>query len=259
VKRTQAGELAMLVFEEKVKFIFRLDPEGEYQTHQGVILHRDLIDIPWGSEVQSHLGKSFLLFEPTLRDILLHTERKSQIIFPKDIGYILLRLSLGLGKTVIEAGSGSGALTTALAWAVGPTGRVISYDKRQDMIDIAYKNVQQVGLENRVEFRLRDLVEGFQEEEVNALFFDLPQPQNLLHHARRALYAGGTMGAILPTTNQVSELVKALEREHFAMIEVCEILLRFYKTIPERIRPVDRMVAHTGYLVFARLLHTDDH
>lgn len=244
----------MLVFEEKVKFIFRLNPLAEYQTHQGVILHRDLIDIPWGSEVQSHLGKPFLLFEPTLRDILLHTERKSQIIFPKDIGYILLRLSLGTGKRVIEAGTGSGALTTALAWAVGSTGKVISYDKREDMSDLAFKNLQHVGLEDRVEFRVQDLVEGFQETGVDALFFDLPQPQKLLAHVRKALCGGGTFGAILPTTNQVSELLKGLEKNHFSMIDVCELMLRFYKTIPERVRPVDRMVAHTGYLVFARML-----
>jgi tRNA (adenine57-N1/adenine58-N1)-methyltransferase len=248
----------MLVFDEKVKFIFRLDPTAEYQTHQGVILHRDLIDIPWGSEIQSHMGKPFLLFEPTLRDILLQIERKSQIIFPKDIGYILLRLSIGSGKTVIEAGTGSGALTTALAWAVGPTGKVISYDKREDMSELASKNLIHVGLEDRVKFRVQDIVEGFHETGVDALFFDLPQPQNLLFHVRKALSYGGTFGAILPTTTQVSELLKALEKNHFAMIDVCEILLRFYKTIPERLRPVDRMVAHTGYLVFARMLHTEE-
>jgi tRNA (adenine57-N1/adenine58-N1)-methyltransferase len=248
----------MLVFEEKVKFIFRLDTEAEYQTHQGVILHRDLIDIPWGSEIESHLGKPFLLLEPTLRDILLHTERKSQIIFPKDIGYILLRLALGPGKTVIEAGTGSGALTTALAWAVGNTGKVYSYDKRQDMSAQATKNLHLVGLEDRVQFYVHDLINGFHESEVDALFFDLPQPQKMLGHVKKALASGGTLGAILPTTNQVSELVKALDQNHFTMIDVCEILLRFYKTIPERIRPVDRMVAHTGYLVFARLLSIDD-
>jgi len=248
----------MLVFEEKLKFMFRLDPEAEYQTHHGVFLHRDLIEIPWGSEVKSHLGKPFLLLEPTLRDILLHTQRKSQIIFPKEIGYILLRLSIGPGKTVIEAGTGSGALTTALAWAVGPSGKVISYDKRQDMSDLAYKNLLRLGLEDRVEFRVQDLVEGFDVERVDALFLDLAQPHKLLRHVRKALSNGGILGAILPTMNQVSELLKALEKEHFGMIEVCEILLRFYKTIPERLRPLDRMVAHTGYLIFARLLHGED-
>ena len=248
----------MLMLEEKVSFIFRLDPDAEYQTHQGFLLHRDLIDIPWGSEVRSHLGKPFILLEPTLRDILLHTQRKSQIIFPKDIGYILLRLSIGHGKTVIEAGTGSGALTTALAWAVGPSGKVISYDKRQDMSDLANKNLLQVGLEERVEFRVQDLVKGFNEEGADALFLDLPQPQHLLSHVRKALSNGGTFGAILPTMNQVSELLKALEENHFGMIEICEILLRFYKTIPERLRPLDRMVAHTGYLIFARLLHRDE-
>ena len=243
----------MLVYEDK-KFIFRINSTQELQTHEGIIHHSDLIDQPWGSSVKSHLGKSFLILEPTLRDILLHIERKSQIIFPKDIGYILLRLSMGPGKSVIEAGTGSGALTTALAWTVGTSGKVYSYDKRQDMQDLCMKNLQRLGLEKQVEFRTRDLSEGFNENDVDALFLDLPEPQKYLPSVRNALVNGGAFGAILPTMNQVSELLAALEDQHFSMIEVCEILLRFYKTIPQRLRPVDRMVAHTGYLIFARLL-----
>ncbi len=243
----------MLIFDEK-KFIFRLDPVAEFQTHEGIIQHSDLIDLPWGSTVKSHLGKPFLFLEPTLRDILLHIQRKSQIIFPKDIGYILLRLSIGPGKLVIEAGTGSGALTTALAWAVGPTGKVFSYDKRLDMQELSMKNLTRVGLDQRVEFRTRDLSEGFDEEDVDALFLDLPEPQKYLGAVRKALTNGGTFGAILPTMNQVAVLIEGLQDHEFGMIDVCEILLRFYKTVPQRLRPVDRMVAHTGYLTFARPL-----
>lgn len=257
MKRAKEGQLAMLIYEEK-KFIFRLDPTIELQTHEGIIHHQSLIGLPWGSYVQSHLGKMFLLLEPTLRDILLNTQRKSQIIFPKDIGYILLRLSIGPGKTVIEAGTGSGALTTALAWAVGPSGKVFSYDKREDMQELSKKNLTRVGLDDRVEFKTRDLSLGFDEGDVDALFLDLPEPQNYLSAVREALTNGGAFGSILPTMNQVSELLKGLEGHQFGMIDVCEILLRFYKTIPQRLRPLDRMVAHTGYLVFARPLIITD-
>ena len=130
----------MLVTGEK-KFIFRLDPQSELQTHQGVFKHSGLINHPWGTHVESHIGIPFLLLQPTLRDILLHIQRRSQIIFPKDIGYILVRLSIGPGAYVIEAGTGSGGLTTALAWAVGPEGKVISYDKREDMQALAKQNL----------------------------------------------------------------------------------------------------------------------
>jgi tRNA (adenine57-N1/adenine58-N1)-methyltransferase len=253
LKRAKEGQIAMLIFEDK-KFIFRLDPSTELQTHQGIIQHNDLIGLPWGSTAKSHLGKSFLFLEPTLRDILLHIQRKSQIIFPKDIGYILLRLSVGPGKKIIEAGTGSGALTTALAWAIGPDGKVFSYDRRSDMQELSKKNLSRVGLDKRVEFRVRELSEGFEEEDVDALFLDLPEPQKYLEAVRKALANGGTFGAILPTMNQVSELLEGLQDHQFGMMDVCEILLRFYKTVPQRLRPVDRMVAHTGYLIFARPL-----
>jgi tRNA (adenine57-N1/adenine58-N1)-methyltransferase len=242
----------MLVGDDQKRFFFRLDPAGELQTHHGVIGHRGLIGIPWGSQVESHLGSRFYVLQPTLRDVLLHIRRRSQIVFPKDIGYILLRLAVGSGTKVIEAGTGSGALTTALAWAVGPSGKVISYDRRQDMQALALRNLQRVGLQDRVDLRLRDIGEGFDESGADALFLDLPKPHACLPQVREALRSGGAFGAILPTANQVSMLLEALRRHSFASVEVCEVLIRFYKPVPERLRPTDRMVAHTGFLIFAR-------
>jgi len=236
------------------KFIFRLEAGAKFQTHLGILLHDDLINLPWGSQAESHLGKFFTLMQPTLHDILLHTPRESQIIFPKDIGYILLRLSIGPGSKIVEAGTGSGALTTALAWSVGPEGHVYSYDKREDMQLLARNNLVRVGLENRTTFRLRDIGEGMEENDMDALFLDLASPEKYLHHVRASLSNAGTFGSILPTTNQVSSLLRGLEKHGFTSIDVCEILIRYYKVIPDRLRPVDRMVAHTGYLVFARLL-----
>lgn len=244
----------MLVAHNQKRFILRLEPGKDFQTHHGILQHDDLIGIPWGSEIRNHLGKCYYLLEPTLRDLLLNIKRRSQIIFPKDIGYILLRLSIGPGKTVVEAGTGSGALTTALAWMVGQPGKVISYDRREDMQALAHRNLKRVGLEDQVEFRLHDIAEGFDETDVDALFLDLPSPQIYLPQARAALCNGGMFGSILPTANQVSALLHDLQRNDFALMEVCEIFLRFYKPVPERLRPTDRMVAHTGYLVFARAI-----
>lgn len=252
LRETKIGDLAMLVSGDRKQFFINLEPGEILQTHRGILKHDDLIGIPWGSELRSHLDARYHIFEPTLRDLLLQIKRHSQIIYPKDIGYILLRLSVGPGKTVIEAGTGSGALTTALAWTVGPNGKVISYDRRADMQDLARRNLEKVGLLERVDLRQRDIAEGFDEQDAEALFLDLPSPHTFIPQARAALRNGGILGVIVPTTNQVNVLLESLQRHDFDRVEVCEILLRFYKAVPERFRPVDRMIAHTGFLIFAR-------
>lgn len=254
LKQTKEGDFAMLVLNHK-QFLFKLKADKEFQTHEGFIRHDDLIGIPWGSIVSSHLGVSFMLLEPSLRDALLHIRRHSQIIYPKDIGYILLRLSIGPDKSVIEAGTGSGAFTTALAWAVGSEGNVISYDKRLDMQNLAKQNLEKLGLEDRVTFELRDIGDGFNHKNVDSLFLDLPNPEDYLAQSREALSNGGNFGAIVPTMNQVTKLLYGLEKHGFGMINVCETLIRFYKTVPNRMRPLDRMVAHTGYLIFSRPIY----
>ena len=248
----RAGDLAQLVGNDHKHFIIRLEAGGQLQTHRGYVNHDDLIGLPWGSQVHSHIGKPFHLLEPSLHDILLATQRNTQIMYPKDIGFVLVNLDIGPGKHVLEAGTGSGGFTTALAFAVGPQGRVTTYEVRPEMQKLARKNLSRVGFEDRVTFKLRDIGEGFEERNVDALFLDVPNPEDYIQQARSALKTGGYFGCILPTANQVSRLILALKKNDFAFIEVCEILLRYYKTIPQRLRPTDRMVAHTGYLIFAR-------
>jgi tRNA (adenine57-N1/adenine58-N1)-methyltransferase len=120
------------------------------------------------------------------------------------------------------------------------------------MQNLARKNLARLGLAERVEFKLRDINDGFDETGVDSLFLDVNNPYDYIRQARAALALGGFFGAISPTTNQVSRLLNSLYREHFAFLDVCEVLLRYYKPVPERLRPTDRMVAHTGFLVFAR-------
>ncbi|HSR48248.1 MAG TPA: tRNA (adenine-N1)-methyltransferase [Anaerolineales bacterium] len=253
------GDLVLLIDAKNKLFIFRLEPGRQLQTHRGVLRHDDLVGVAWGASVRTHLGEAFQVLSPTLHDLLLHLRRSSQIIFPKELGYILLRLSAGAGSRVVEAGTGSGALTLALAWSVGAEGRVFSYDRRADMQSLARRNLEQVGLETRVTFHEQDIEAGFGETDVDALFLDLPDPHLFLPQVRSSLRPGSPFGAILPTANQVAALLTALDSNGFAFVEVCEILLRFYKTVPQRLRPVDRMVAHTGYLVFARPLLDPPH
>jgi tRNA (adenine57-N1/adenine58-N1)-methyltransferase len=250
----QAGDVALLVSARNKRFLVKLDPALKLETHRGILLHSDLIGQTWGSQVFSHMGSPFLLLQPSLADILLETRRNTQIMYPKEIGFILVTMGIGPGSYVVEAGTGSGSLTTALAFAVGPGGLVVSYDSRPEMQRLAQKNLHRVGLAERVIFKERDIANGFDETGVDALFLDVPNPHDNLRQVRTALKPGGYIGSILPTTNQVSLLLIALKREGFGFIDVCELMLRYYKPVPERLRPTDRMVAHTGYLIFARTI-----
>jgi tRNA (adenine57-N1/adenine58-N1)-methyltransferase catalytic subunit len=253
----QVGDIAQLISAQNKRFIFRLTIDAKFETHRGYISHNDLIGKPWGSRVLSHMGSPFVLLQPSLADILLETRRNTQIMYPKDIGFILTTMDIVPGKHVLEAGTGSGSFTTALAYAIGPQGLITSYESRPEFQRLAQKNIDRLGLTERVQFKLRDIAEGFDEKNVDALFLDLPNPQDYIAQARGALKPGGYFGSILPTTNQVSTLLIALRRDNFAFIEVCEILLRYYKAVPDRLRPTDRMVAHTGYLIFARSVFAD--
>ena len=246
------GDLALLVGLRHKSFIVRLQAGAQLHTHRGMLAHDDLIGRPWGSQVSSHLGSPFFLLQPSLSDLLRETKRNTQIMYPKDIGYILVRMGIGPGQHVLEAGTGSGAFTTALAFAVGSEGHVTTYEMRPEFQNLARNNLARVGLEDRVTFKLRDVAQGFDETGVDALFLDLPNPDDYMPQVRAALKPGGYFGSILPTTNQVTRLLSALRREHFAFIEVVDLLLRFYKPEPDRFRPTDRMVAHTGFLIFAR-------
>jgi tRNA (adenine57-N1/adenine58-N1)-methyltransferase len=253
----QVGDIAQLISAQNKRFIIRLVQDGKFETHRGYISHNDLIGKTWGTRIDSHLGSPFILLQPSLSDILVETRRNTQIMYPKDIGFILITMDIGPGKRIIESGTGSGSFTTALAFAVGPQGRVFSYESRSEFQHLAKKNLERLGLADRVDFKLRDIIEGYDEHNVDAVFLDLPNPQDYLMQAKQALKPGGYLGSILPTTNQVSTLLIALRRANFAFIEVCEILIRFYKAHADRLRPTDRMVAHTGYLIFARSATAD--
>jgi tRNA (adenine57-N1/adenine58-N1)-methyltransferase catalytic subunit len=255
--QTKAGDLVLLVGPRQKNFLVRLKPGEKLQTHRGVVNHDDLIEKTWGSQVYSHMGRAFILLPPSLSDLLLETKRNTQIMYPKDIGFILVTMGIGPGQHVVEAGTGSGALTTALAFAVGPSGRVTSYEVREEMQRLAQKNLGRIGLADRVTFKLANIAEGFDETDVDALFLDVPNSYDYLPQVRNALKPGGYFGTILPTTNQVTKLLISLNRERFGFIEVCELMLRYYQIHPDRLRPTDRMVAHTGYLIFARPVQHD--
>lgn len=183
----------------------------------------------------------------------MHVKRASQIVYPKEIGYILLRLNIIPGARVVEAGTGSGALALAFSRFVQPGGRVYTYEEREDMLELARKNLERAGALDVVELKQRDIRSGFDERGADALFLDVREPWLFLAQAHAALKGGGFFGSLVPTANQLTDLIGEIESlGGWADVEVIEILMRHYKPVAERLRPEDRMIAHTGYLLFAR-------
>ena len=246
------GDLAQLVGLRHKHFIFTLQAGRKFETHRGILQHDDLIGKPWGTQVFSHIGSPFYLLQPSLGDLLVDLPRTTQILYPKDIGFIFVTMGIGPGRKVLEAGTGSGSMTTALAYALGTEGQVISYEVKPDVQNLARKNLTRFGLETRVDFKLRDIAEGFDETDADSFFLDVPNPYDYTSQVRNALKPGGFLCSLVPTFNQVEKTLLALRQTNFAFVEVCEILLRYYQAEPTRLRPTDRMVAHTGFLIFAR-------
>ena len=249
------GDLAEIVGRSHFHHIVKIESGKEIQSHKGILKMDDLIGLQWGSTVKSHNGNTFFVLQPALNDILKDTPRNTQILYPKDIGFVLLSLGIGPGKTVVEAGTGSGALTTAFAYTVGNEGHVFTYEARKEMQDVAVKNLKKNFLDDRVTFKLRNIEDGFDEKNADALFLDVPNSYDYIPQAKEALKPGGFFGSILPTANQVEKLLRALRDNGFSFTEVCEIFIRYYRTDPDRFRPVDRMVGHTGFLIFSRSLN----
>jgi tRNA (adenine57-N1/adenine58-N1)-methyltransferase len=253
----QSGDIVLLISEDNKRFYTKVRPDHLQHTHQGIIAHNDLLGQPAGRKVTTNTGHRYTVVEPSLPELMKGVSRNTQIVYPKDAGRIIFNLNIYAGRRVIEAGSGSGSLTMALARFVAPTGRVYSYEIRPEIQQNARANIDRAGLSDYVDFKLRDIEAGFAETEVDALFLDVREPWRYLPQAKAALKAGGFFGAILPTTNQVSELLVGLKQHDFGGVEVEELLVRRYKPIPGRLRPEDSMVAHTGYLIFARNINLD--
>jgi tRNA (adenine57-N1/adenine58-N1)-methyltransferase len=249
-----AGELIQLVSPKGKRYTMILDPDEELHTHDGLISLAKVREMDFGQAVSTHLGREYLVLKPTLYDLLKNVQRKTQIIYPKDIGYILLKLGIGPGGEVLEAGSGSGSLTMALAWYTGQQGTVHSFERRSEFVDLCSRNLERVGLRDRVTFYSRDIEQGFGLTDIPAGFIDVRTPWDYVDQLGQALRNGAPAGFLLPTMNQVERLLRALEGSSFTDLEVVEILVRPYKPVADRLRPEDRMVAHTGYLIFCRVM-----
>ena len=239
--------------DKKNSFFVALKKGEVFGTHKGNIPHDEIIGKNYGDIVKTHKGHEYIVLKPTLYDIIMYgIKRKTQIIYPKDSAYITLKLGITDGMKVLESGIGSGGLTIVMANAVKPTGKVYCYEREEKYIKNALENIKLAGLEKYVEAFNQDLSQPLPENEFDAAFIDVREPWLYIKNIKNSLKNGSPVGFLVPTTNQVSMLLEELEKHNFINLEVLEILLRHYKPVPDRLRPEDRMIAHTGYLIFGR-------
>ena len=246
------GELVIYATPKGKRYLKRLEEGQDWHSADGILRAEDIAAADFGSEVKTCLGVPVRVQKPALFDLIKGVKRQTQIIYPKDIAYICMRLGVGPGRSIIEAGSGSGGLTLALSWFSGTTGQVHTHEAREEFHKLAKRNLAWAGVGENVTFYHQDIANGFCTSNADALFLDVRTPWEYLDHAVAAVRPGAMMGFLLPTVDQVGKLLLGLEKGPFAEIEVCELLLRTWKPIADRLRPSDRMIAHTGFLVFCR-------
>jgi len=231
----------------------------EFHSHHGAIAHDDIIGGPEGSFVAAGGGSRMLVVRPTLADFVLKMSRGAQIVYPKDLGAILVEADIFPGATVLEAGTGSASLTLALLRAVGDGGNVVSYEAREDHHARAVENVNAFyeslgGKPENLEMRVGDIFEGVSDRDVDRIVLDLPEPWRAVGTTTSCLVDGGILCSYLPTIPQVQQVVEAMRGGGFGLINTFEILRRTWNVEGQSVRPDHRMVAHTGFIVTGRKL-----
>ena len=261
----EAGERVLLTDNRDRRYLIVLATGKQFHSHLGAIEHDDLIGGPEGATVKTTNGARLTAFRPTLSDFVLKMKRGAQVVYPKDIGLILVYADVFPGATVVEAGSGSGSLTLALARAVGSEGRVISYEIREDHHERALENVNawyegSGGKPENLEMRVGDLFEGILDERgdrmtgVDRMILDLPEPWHAIGPATESLAPGGVFCCYLPTIPQVSQAVESMRAGGFSFLSTFEGLVRTWNVEGQSVRPDHRMVAHTGFIITGRKL-----
>lgn len=234
------------------KWLIRPIDTPKLHTHLGILDVSALVGRQYGVVVATTMGDELIVLKPTIEDFIMKLARKTQVIYPKDLGVIMVKLGVRSGSRVIEAGTGSGATTALLAYLAQPEGMVYTYDINPEFQNIARKNIEKLGLAEQVTFKVKDARQGFDEEEADAGVLDVGDPWEVIPSMRRALNPSSPIAAITPTTNQAERLVARMKEEGFAAIETLEILMRNLEARVGMTRPSNHMIGHTAYLTFAR-------
>jgi tRNA (adenine57-N1/adenine58-N1)-methyltransferase len=254
----EPGERVLLIDPRGRRFLVRLQPGGAFHFHGGVVPHDLVLGCDEGTVVHSTTGVELSCVRPRFADFVLKMPRGAQVVYPKDIGTVLVEADVGPGAHVLEAGTGSGALTIALCRATGPDGRVVSYEARPDFHQKASSNIEAFfgKVPAWLDLRLgdvRDVVSSG--ERFDRVILDLPEPWAVLPEIGAVLPAGGILCSFLPTVNQVQQAVLAMEAAGYNEVQTLEVLVRWWHVTERSVRPNHRMVAHTGFITIGRRVY----
>ena len=246
------GDNVILVLEPRRTYMVKVETGKTFHTHKGYVKLDDLIGKEYGATFQSSLGAQFVALKPGLTDYIMKSSRNTQITYPKDAALIVMFSGIGPGSRVVESGTGTGALTTALAHYVKPEGKVYSYELRSEFQKNAEKNLRRSKLMDYVELKSGDVTQGIEERDLDAVVLDLATPWLVIPHAYEALRPSGILVSFSPTIDQVVKATEALRENNFKLIETVECIMRAMQVERGKTRPQTLMTGHTGYITHAR-------
>ena len=243
------GDDILLVFSKGKKRIVKIHGD-RIHTHKGYLITRDIVGKPPGIVVKTHIGEEMLALKPCVADYIPKLSRRTQVMYPKDIGYMVLNLGISSGSRVLEAGTGSGAATMIVASLVKPNGRVFSCDVNEESIRIARKNLEKTGLSEYVELIHGDIKNIVLNGLFDAAIMDIPDPWDALSKVASLLKPSARLCIVVPTMNQIEKVYRAMLETGVAHLETLEIMLRKIRPFEGRVRPESMMIGHTAYLMF---------
>jgi tRNA (adenine57-N1/adenine58-N1)-methyltransferase len=250
--KIEESSYVLLFHTPRKKWLTKAVLDKKFHTHLGIIDVSSIIGMEYGSAVRTTEGKIIFLMEPTIHDFIMKSERKTQIVYPKDLGYIVARTGLKNGSKVLEVGTGSGALATFMASIVKPDGHIYSFDVNPEFMEIAKRNLEKAGMAKYVTMHQHDPHHGVDIHNVDIATVDLGDPWTVVDQVHDALKGGGAFVAICPTMNQIEKTAAQLKKSGYTDIDCVELMLRNMEAREGMTRPSMRMIGHTTYLVFAR-------
>jgi tRNA (adenine57-N1/adenine58-N1)-methyltransferase len=247
------GAYVLFFYHASKNWLIRIEKNKKLHTHIGIIDFDSILGLEYGSSVITSKQRKVYLMLPTIFDFVMKSDRKTQIVYPKDLGYIAIRTGLKSGCNVLEIGTGSASLTTFFASLVGPSGHVFTYDINEEFMEIARKNLKKSGMENYVSMFKQDIMtEGLERTDIDIAIIDLGDPWNVLQIVHKCLKNSGSVAVICPTMNQLEKTSKHMNEVGFMDIESTEIMIRNIEAREGKTRPSMRMIGHTTYLIFGR-------
>jgi tRNA (adenine57-N1/adenine58-N1)-methyltransferase len=228
-----------------------VDEGKDLHTHSGVLKQSELESINYSGFIKTHTGKPFFILRPSIIDLIEKMEKRAQVVYPKDSAMIVGLTGLNSGSRVVEAGTGVAGMTLMLANAVKPEGKIYSYEIRKEHQDDARAHLEEADLLKYVELKNKDVYQGIDEKDLDAVILDLPEPWNVADHAMKALKFGGFLVSYSPSIEQVKRFATSLPR-NFQDVTTMEVLVREWEISEQRCRPNTRMIGHTGFITIAR-------